>query len=300
MRRKFGAMSQRPVNRLDRYWRLRDIEKPTKAELEAELKQIGHSVFKSTKKAYLSLQADGAKRGALDYHKIKLGELDDFVRARGLSLRIDSEEDDEHTTVIKALWRADKRRSFPRFLDLPPELRIRVYEYHFASMPPKLRPCSQPPITKTSKLARGETLPMFYGTFDFELLIDHHETSRLSYLRPPNEVELFLAKTTAQNFRNVRKLHFRVEKPRIGADSKYMGQCMVSCDLAINPVAQTFKVKVKPSATKKDIMSWRRAGCNASQQIEDLLKGACERDSASGLTSDDIYKVRDILEAPFW
>ena len=285
--------AEKPKNRLDRYWRLRSKDRPSRKELETELREIKIAVSRTTFKSLLLSRADGAKRGRPDYTRISRSGLDSFIVRRGLPLQPTTGD------AITCLLRADERLKFPRFLHLPPELRNRVYEYHFASMPQQLRPCSQPPISRTSTLIRSETLALFYRSFTFELVICRPpRTARQANLRLEIETELFLAKVSRDVFGCIRKFQIRVERPAPCPEQQ--GKCNVSCDLAINTIAGTYAVKVKPAATKKDIVLWRKAGHRAQRKIENVLKRACQRVGERGLRPDDIYEVRDLLEVSFW
>ncbi|KXS95710.1 hypothetical protein AC578_10763 [Pseudocercospora eumusae] len=66
---------------------------------------------------------------------------------------------DDKLGLIKLLGAADEDTNFP-LMDLSPELRSRIYEFHIASLsiPPKP---AQPPITKICRIVRREALPIF-------------------------------------------------------------------------------------------------------------------------------------------
>ncbi|KAI5359876.1 hypothetical protein Slin15195_G117360 [Septoria linicola] len=74
--------------------------------------------------------------------------------------------------VTSSTWQRDhwmNPHTFHRFLDLPPELRNRIYETYFAEFKTPLYAPSQPPITKVSRQLRAETLAMFYGSSTFRI-----------------------------------------------------------------------------------------------------------------------------------
>ncbi|EME85245.1 uncharacterized protein MYCFIDRAFT_196061 [Pseudocercospora fijiensis CIRAD86] len=64
--------------------------------------------------------------------------------------------------LVKLLEKADEEMSID-FMDLPPELRCRIYEFHIASLEMPRRP-AQPPITKVSRI-KG-VLEKFPGIHD--------------------------------------------------------------------------------------------------------------------------------------
>ncbi|KAK0365427.1 ornithine aminotransferase [Friedmanniomyces endolithicus] len=70
--------------------------------------------------------------------------------------------------MIAILEQADDERVFPRFMDLPPELRVEIYGHHFRSFDEGIL-AVQPPLTTVCKLLRQEALPMFYRSHRFGL-----------------------------------------------------------------------------------------------------------------------------------
>lgn len=65
------------------------------------------------------------------------------------------------SAVIKILEAADEAATFPQFLELPPELRNRVYSMHFDTFPVLEHPTT-PPIARASRQLRQENLLLFY------------------------------------------------------------------------------------------------------------------------------------------
>ncbi|KAK3626901.1 hypothetical protein LTR56_019527 [Elasticomyces elasticus] len=69
-------------------------------------------------------------------------------------------------STIAALEEAAAKRTFHRFLDLPPELRERVYWFTF-SYSDHAYHLQQPAVSRVSRLVRTESLPIFYKTNRF-------------------------------------------------------------------------------------------------------------------------------------
>lgn len=63
----------------------------------------------------------------------------------------------------------DEHNTFHRFLDLPPELRQRIYTECFNTYDEDDNPKCQPPISYTSRTVRREALPLFYGCCLFSI-----------------------------------------------------------------------------------------------------------------------------------
>ncbi|KAK5127352.1 hypothetical protein LTR85_006691 [Meristemomyces frigidus] len=112
-----------------------------------------------------------AERNLISYDKCDLEELAGFCKSRGLAVR--GEED--VTSLITILERADEEATFERFDALPAELRVHIYRCHFESFTDGLEAPVQPPITKVSKLSRKEALPLFYHSSTFTIKIDRFE-----------------------------------------------------------------------------------------------------------------------------
>lgn len=65
--------------------------------------------------------------------------------------------------MVKLLERADDEQRFDKFLDLPCELRLMVYEIHLEGLelPKGPRSVKPPPVCRASSLLREEALPLF-------------------------------------------------------------------------------------------------------------------------------------------
>ncbi|KAF7188092.1 hypothetical protein HII31_10566 [Pseudocercospora fuligena] len=102
------------------------------------------------------------QRGLPIYEKYLDGDLVKFCIARQLHIRSFKRD-----KLINRLADADERLVFKRFLDLPPEIRIEIFEIYMASLERKAysEPPPPPPITVVSKVIRRESLPVFASHF---------------------------------------------------------------------------------------------------------------------------------------
>lgn len=107
-----------------------------------------------------------AERGLLSYGYYTKANLQVFVEDRRLQDTIPATA--TKSEMIAGLEKADDDATFSRFVELPPELRVRIYEYHFHTFGSVDTP-AQPPVTLVSRLLREEALPLFYeiGRFKF-------------------------------------------------------------------------------------------------------------------------------------
>lgn len=100
----------------------------------------------------------------MSYEGCSVDELQAFCKARGLPAKATTA-----SRLARALETADDLATFPRFLDLPAELRNAIYELHFHGFDSFSGEHVQPPLTMASRQLRSETLPLFYDCATFEL-----------------------------------------------------------------------------------------------------------------------------------
>ena len=100
------------------------------------------------------------------YEGIRLLELKRLAAQREISLAPWATLDDFKAQLEQA---DDEHNAFHRFLDLPPELRERVYTQFFNSYIDDDNPKCQPPISYASRTVRQEALPVFYGCCWFSI-----------------------------------------------------------------------------------------------------------------------------------
>ncbi|KAF7185352.1 hypothetical protein HII31_13331 [Pseudocercospora fuligena] len=166
------------------YWHLK--VPGSVADLKTSLDSRGLSYLKSSNKATLTEIHIRKQCGLLDYQQCDIDELSGFCITRGLLPlpKLEGKNKRQRKKVlIQHLQDADDSSTFNKFLDLPPELRVNIYEFYFqdlqASIPnlllgtPNVSDWSpdvaktQPPITITSRLIRKEALPVFYDNITF-------------------------------------------------------------------------------------------------------------------------------------
>lgn len=82
----------------------------------------------------------------------------------------------DERNIIQILQDGDEQATF-RFLDLPPELRVQVYNFYFRSFEHLTEPV-QPPISKVCRLLRQEALPVFYKACIFVFDLKHEVEER--------------------------------------------------------------------------------------------------------------------------
>lgn len=137
----------------------------------------------------------------LSYDKYTLEDLKKFAANRRLPLTVEKTRED----LITVLERADEHSTFDRILDLPPELRNAIFQFHFADFDTCDGTVS-PPLARASRQLHQETLPSFYGTCTIKVSFSRSEYTRgityVKHRRQPDQ-PLFPDRTTHMLFSQV-------------------------------------------------------------------------------------------------
>ncbi|KAK3722717.1 hypothetical protein LTR37_002288 [Vermiconidia calcicola] len=145
---------------------------PDVHNIKCRLEELDFYAPRTARKPRLLKLLHRAECGFTSYDGLKAPELRRIAKLRGVTAA-----SGKHTIkqkVIQLLETADERPFhvfFDRFANLPPELRVRIYELYFESLGALSCP-SQPPISKVSRMLRMESLPMFYQTCRIKVKVD--------------------------------------------------------------------------------------------------------------------------------
>lgn len=148
-----------------------------KSELRQLARESGRSVanLNAMKGYQLGDHVDRIQRGLRLYYDHTLEDLAAECAARDIppppAGPTKITKANQKANLIASLDRADESREFHGFLELPPELRQRIYVYAF-SYPDNAHYRQQPAISRTSHQIRKESLPVFYETNRFGFLVD--------------------------------------------------------------------------------------------------------------------------------
>lgn len=150
----------------DEYWKIANWTENwvEKRELTDELRQHGYKVPSSANKKTLVESNARCQQGFLSYHGCQPKELMVFCAQR--HIEIPDGRKAKKAQLVHALQAADEKKDFPRFMELPPELRVQIYTDYFSSLGSLDQPV-HPPISKVSRLLRQESLPLFYAKSRF-------------------------------------------------------------------------------------------------------------------------------------
>ena len=158
------------------YWRFGMPEKHTRDDLKDFLQKRGFFHKKSENLARLPALAERCDRGHLSYESFNVAHLRQLVKDRGLQMTFQRKANKKQ--LVRHLEDADDLndavedpREFPRFLELPPELRHSVYTFYFDALGVIPQRFSQPPLCIVSRELRLESLGLFYqhSTFNFSM-----------------------------------------------------------------------------------------------------------------------------------
>ena len=128
------------------------------------------------------------KRGLLSYDACSIDELRRFVEAR--SLPLPKQFFQSKADFINALELDDDEGCFPKFTDLPAELRVRIYAMVFGKVQ-VIRVPRQPPLSQVSRQLRQEVLPIFFSTCTFTFRICVERVNREPKYFIPNGFTAF-------------------------------------------------------------------------------------------------------------
>jgi hypothetical protein len=173
-RQRLDDMSTGRSGSKNEYWRWGMPGKHTREDLKYFLRKRAFYHKKSEKLPRLKVLAERCDRGHLSYETYNVAQLRQFVEDRGLKIKSTSKANKKQ--LVQRLETAEKlsdtfedKREFPRFLELPPELRNAVYTFYFNGLKVVPQRFSQPPICKVSRELRVESLGLFYEHATFSI-----------------------------------------------------------------------------------------------------------------------------------
>lgn len=114
------------------------------------------------------------QRGLLNCEKCSATELRTFATRRGILNKSELRKPPRVVNLAARLEKADDCETFSRFLDLPAELRLRIYGLHFHGFDSDVNALLAPypaPMTEVNSQLRSESLPVHYSicTFGFDV-----------------------------------------------------------------------------------------------------------------------------------
>ncbi|KAI7283271.1 hypothetical protein KC345_g3070 [Hortaea werneckii] len=276
----------------DSYWKL-NLPYLKIAEMHEILKSRNYHVGKKMTSELLRAALPRSEQGHMSYHKRSNDELRRLIQARKievspLGLKLPKSE------LVDILQSEDQRPKFHRFQELPPELRNRIYEYHFASFHQPICAPSQPPITKVSSLLRRETLQLFYHScvFEIHLRLRRERWTWTKFcgrlrLSLSNRELLFLRCTEAKNLGGIKRLNIVASFPRTTEVRLHSEQGKVA-----SVVTTSFAPGTEATYQARILIRIRRANV----EIRRFFDEVASRQGGRGLQFDDVLMIRTALE----
>lgn len=191
------------MSRGNDYWKLSPPGSRKGKDFKAALAEAQYHHLQSASKSRLIELYSRAQRGLTSYEACSKETLKTFCARRGLQI---SKPKSKKGELIQLLEKADDDQTFVRFMDLPPELRVHIYELSFKSFG-RLDYPAQPPITQVSRLLREESLPVFYKTCTFMITVPNPNLAgRSGNLSLSSSTRAFLDHTSDENLNTVRRI----------------------------------------------------------------------------------------------
>lgn len=295
-------------NGFDSYWKLDTYDELTKDTIYRRLQALGlDKVSLSRTKADLVTILHRHDSGRICFDRYTDAEL----WARGLQYRREHNVVRNRDNTISHAARVrlikfleeqdDAKYTFKRFLDIPPELRNRVYEFYIADFPSSLKLPTKPPLSRTCRLLRQEVLPVFYANFEFEICLTQHSRNYLRFLEE-HTTQLFLLNLAPTDVACIKKLKLLLNRAKpAGAHEAFEEmQISYSIDLGLNRC----EFEVTPS--RQDNHGHRRHPWRSvetmsrlAESIQELLKGLEGSNGKGSFRVEDIHRLRRLVEREF-
>ena len=118
------------------------------------------------------------------------------------------------SNLISYLEKSDEEAGFDRLMDLPPELRIQIFEHYFEDVMVDLDEryagfLTQPPITRVSRVLRQESLDVFLKCCTMSIVIIQEPSFITPRFVAGASTTKFLKKAPIECLRAIRKLRLR-------------------------------------------------------------------------------------------
>nr|OQO18841.1 hypothetical protein B0A51_13904 [Rachicladosporium sp. CCFEE 5018] len=113
------------------------------------------------------------QRGLPSYQKFSSDDLQVFADSRGLTALTTGTASKRRAGLETLLEESDEQRTFPRFTELPPEIRMQVYQHYFASLdlPYVLGGPQPPPRLLVSHQVYAEARSTFFTHTRFPIVM---------------------------------------------------------------------------------------------------------------------------------
>ncbi|KAK3620857.1 hypothetical protein LTR56_023130 [Elasticomyces elasticus] len=202
------------------YWKLGCRDAVTAAEAEAILIPRGFDFKPRTGVQRLRALLSRSDRSLCTFEHLTIAQLRQLCKDRKLPVLSNASRDE----FIAALEQADDKKRFPRFLDLPPKVRVFVYAAYVQDLEQGTL-AVQPPVTMLSKELRTEALPVFYDSYRFGFFGRIEPRGLVSSLHPTDATEDMIRSISNTNLPLIQKLCLHVPSFQDQVEGFYGVEC---------------------------------------------------------------------------
>ncbi|KAK5127146.1 hypothetical protein LTR85_008506 [Meristemomyces frigidus] len=236
-------------------------------------------------------------RGLLDYTKYETDHLKTLIAQRSLQM---PECSACRGNIVARLEQADENMTFPKFTDLPPELRVHIFELYFASVltdPRGYEAPSPPFLAQASRLLRKEALPVYYNTCRFVVAAerdlyadtDSATGSRYNWCFSKRS-KAFIEHSSCEDLAQITRLRLQV---RWHTDLRTVAHVHLDVDIPLK--GKEYRVREAGKRT--------RGRCDSMHDAEGLVggvvRGIVERPGTNRLMREDVERMIEVVsEAP--
>ncbi|KAK4549763.1 hypothetical protein LTR36_005064 [Oleoguttula mirabilis] len=298
--------------RYDEYWRLSTYKRTTTDELRRRLETKGHQIKKSASKAELITLAHRDDCGHFCYDRCTEAELVKFATVRGVNIvgvrlqgniapGMPPKAPRASSTIAARLVKVDNDRTFDRFLDLPAELRNRVYYYYYISaFPQKLTLPTAPPLARASKQLETEVLPVFYGTRTIHVTFERHAITMTKYaaeFKATDKTALFLRQLSRESVSEIRSLWVSLETWWKKTNKEHDSRVICTMDITLDRLlGYTLKVAGPMDGSGAKVQELRSG---MQERAAKVLEAVAARGGAKKLRLEDVYALGKAAEETF-
>lgn len=241
---------------------------------------------------------DRKDRGHPNYGACLVKELKELIRARNIDIPDSCVRKED---LIAELEKADNNVKFPKFFELPAELRTNIYSKYFESLGDLPLLPHQPPLILASSKTRSEALPEHYShsTFTLGFVTNFTNPAILSgmgcrHLRTTvhRKTLALLGRISDQDFAGIKHLKVQVWKPELDTGETIVSFATWTADLS----GSTGEVIIHEHQDYRSNV-WAPVFKAVGEALEPALKGIRERPAAQKLSKADVYALMDVIHA---
>lgn len=285
-------------DKCDQFWKMQPYLR-SGSGLRAELRRRNIYFVPSAKPRRLVAILHRSDRGLLNYETCHSEDLKTFVQQRHLTaadeqgvLRLDTKR-----KLVTLLEQVDEDTTFPRLLELPAELRDRIYELHITDIVTNVDGASnQPPLTLVCRQLRNETLPIFYNKSTFILFVDIRPSGKPVFSTCTRHL---LANLSSSNISEITKLYVYCAtlEPQMLSEPALAGVMRAFIQVYHHSHQYTLsEFKVGVMDLGEDSRREKLAVTSIEEKLRAVLNGIVVRPRAKKLEREDFERLRDVFD----